>query len=203
MKAASERTTQLLSQLEMARINVAELKAGAKSVEETSEELREESEKRGGRSESLLQLAHQLDTYLSYYALLPAATSFLSSPSPSLSLVLSPKFSLTLAQLDIGLKFVQAHPHFRDASIYRLRFEYCLTRGGNLARMWLTNKLRELKNEGTQRLKERERNLKSRGKDKEQDAGDVEGSGTLLERQLLVSGNNRGRERIHVARFEC
>lgn len=181
MHLAVQQTTELLTQLEQARINVAELLAGVQSVEETSEELREESERRGGRAESLLALAQELDVYLSYYNLLPQATSFLSSPS--LSLVLTPTFPLILAQLDIGLSFIRAHPHFKDASLYRLRFEHCITRGGNLAKMWICGRWRELKDEAVGRLKEREKNLKGTGRDGS-GAEDVESE---VEAALLVS----------------
>lgn len=181
MHSAVQQTTELLTQLEQARINVAELLAGVKSVEETSEELREESERRGGRAESLLALAQELDVYLSYYNLLPQATSFLSSPS--LSLVLTPTFPLILAQLDIGLSFIRARPHFKDASLYRLRFEHCITRGGNLAKMWICGRWRELKDEAVGRLKEREKNLKGTGRDGS-GAEDVESD---IEAALMVS----------------
>lgn len=179
INASLDQTSNLLSQLEQARINVSELKAGVLAVEETSEELREESERRGGRSESLLALASQLDVYLSYYSLLPSATTFLSSPS--LSLVVTPQFNLTMEQLDVGLRFILAHPHFKDSGLYKLRFEHCITRGGSLARMWLVGRLKEFKDETVSRLKEREKNLKGR----EISYADEEGSGSEMERELL------------------
>ncbi|CAO1634732.1 unnamed protein product [Jaminaea pallidilutea] len=161
ISAACARMTALLDQLESARVNVAELKAGSRAIEETSDELREESERRGDRSDTLALLSDELDACLAYYAVLPAATSFLSSPNLS-SVVLNQRFATTLDECDEGLTFVRQHPHFRDAAIYRLRFEHCLTRGGNLARIWVCGKFKELGADGQTRLKERERNLKSR-----------------------------------------
>lgn len=155
--------TDLLDQLEVARVNVAELKAGARLVEETSEELRDESERRGGSQQSLLTLVEAVEDYLSYYALLPQATSFLSSPN--LSIVLSPTFSLTMSQLDIGLTFILAHPHFMDATLHRLRFEHCIMRGGTLAKLWVCNKLRDLKNDAVDKLR-------LRGKQKADSSGE-------------------------------
>lgn len=161
IKAASERTADLLVQLEKARINVAELKAGSKAIEETSEELRDESEQKGGKMESLTQLVAELDSFLSYYSLLPTATAFLSEPNLS-RVVLSDRFVYTLAQCDVGLKFVKNHPHFKEAAIYRLRFEHCITRGGSLAKLWACGKFKELATDAATRLKEREKNLKGK-----------------------------------------
>lgn len=161
IKEASEQTTLLLDQLENARINVAELKAGSRSIEETSEELRDESEERGGKTESLLRLTADVDGILSYYSLLPSATSFLSEPNLA-RVVLSDRFSYTLAQCDVALTFVREHPHFKDAAIYRLRFEHCITRGGSLAKLWVCGKFKELGSDAAARLKERDRHLKER-----------------------------------------
>ncbi|CAO1636452.1 unnamed protein product [Parajaminaea phylloscopi] len=158
---ALEWTNSLLDQLEKARINVAELKAGSRAIEETSEELRDESEQRGGKMDSLARLVSDLEGYLSYYSLLPTATAFLSEPNLS-RVVLSDRFAFTLAQCDVGLTFIKAHPHFRDAAIYRLRFEHCITRAGDLARLWTCGKIKELTSDAHSRLKERERNLKGR-----------------------------------------
>lgn len=156
IQLSTTQITTLLDELEQARINVAELKAGAKLVEETSEELRDESERRGGggsQQSNLLHLVSSLETYLGYYSLLPQATAFLSSPN--LGLVLTPTFSHTMNQLDVGLTFILAHPHFVDASLYRLRFEHCLMRGGNLVKLWVCNKLRDLKADALDRIKSR------------------------------------------------
>lgn len=153
IQASTNQITALLDQLEQARVNVAELKAGAKLVEETSEELRNESERRGGSQHALLSLVDSLETYLGYYNLLPRATSFLSGPN--LSLVLTPTFSLTMNQLDIGLTFILDHPHFVDAPLYRLRFQHCIMRGGNLAKLWVASKLKDLKADSLDKLKSR------------------------------------------------
>ncbi|PWN27543.1 hypothetical protein BDZ90DRAFT_181858 [Jaminaea rosea] len=165
--SAAERTTSLLSQLESARINVAELKAGSRSVEETAEELRNESESSSsGRTSShhLSHLVSTLDSHLSYYSILPQATQFLSSPNLN-QVVLSERFGPTMAQCDAAYEFVRARPHWRDAAVHRLRFEHCITRGGTLARMWVVGRFKELGAQVITGLKERGKALPAGGQD--------------------------------------
>lgn len=177
MTEAADEADGLLDQLEAARIHIAELRAGAKYVQEGSEGLREEAESMVERIDHLSQLAEALAVRLSYFAILPASTSFLSSPS--LSLVLSPDFLFTIDRLDVALAFVGAHPHYRDAALYKMRFEHCVVRAGTLIRMYTVGRWKELAYEVSNKLKEWAKARQARGKEKDETSED--------DRVLMVS----------------
>ncbi|CEH13807.1 Subunit of cis-Golgi transport vesicle tethering complex-Sec34p [Ceraceosorus bombacis] len=152
---ARERADETLSQLEAARIHVAELRAGSKFVQEGSEGLREEAESMAEQMDHLSTLSDELALRLSYFAILPSSTTFLSSPS--LSLVLSPDFLYTLDRLDVGLQFLRAHPDYHDAAVYKMRFEHCVVRAGQLIRLHVTSTFKSVVGETLVKLKEWEK----------------------------------------------
>ncbi|PWN38875.1 hypothetical protein IE81DRAFT_369517 [Ceraceosorus guamensis] len=162
---ARERADETLSQLEAARIHVAELRAGAKFVQEGSEGLREEAESMAEKMDHLSTLSDELALRLSYFAILPSSTTFLSSPS--LSLVLSPDFLYTLDRLDVGLQFLRAHPDYHDAAVYKMRFEHCVVRAGQLIRLHVTSTFKSVVGETLVKLKEWERSRWSKAGEKE------------------------------------
>lgn len=168
-RTADEADT-LLDHLEAARVHIAELRAGAQMVEEGTEGLREDAETMVERIDHLANVADALAIRLTYFAILPSATSFLSSPS--LELVKTGEFMLTLDRLDVALAFLGAHPHYRDAPLYKMRFEHCIVRAGTLIRMFVVGRLKELNNDISQRLKEWEKaktETSAKGKEKEFD----------------------------------
>lgn len=165
---AADEADALLDHLEAARVHIAELRAGARMVEEGTEGLREDAESMVERIDHLSQLAEALALRLSYFAILPSSTSFLSSPS--LSLVTTSEFSLTLDRLDVALAFLRAHPHYRDAPLYKMRFEHCVVRAGTLIRMFAVGRLKELNVKVSTRLKDWEKSRYAKGKEKEFDA---------------------------------
>lgn len=136
------------------------------------------------RIDHLSQLAEALAVRLSYFAILPASTSFLSSPS--LSLALSPDFLFTLDRLDVALAFVRAHPHYRDAALYKMRFEHCVVRAGTLIRMYAVGRWKDLAYEVSNKLKEWDKARHSKGKEKERSGDD--------DRVLMVSLANEEAE---------
>lgn len=118
----------------------------------------------------LSHLAQALALRLSYFAILPASTNFLSSPS--LSLVTSTDFLFTLDRLDVALAFVDAHPHYRDSPLYKMRFEHCVLRAGTLIRMYTLARWKELSNEVATKMRAWEKAKGSKGKEKESDGSE-------------------------------
>jgi hypothetical protein len=86
-----------------------------------------------------------------------------------LSLVISNDFLLTLDRLDVALAFVDAHPHYRDSPLYKMRFEHCVLRAGTLIRLYTLSRWKELANEVSTRMREWEKTKLLKGKEKEFD----------------------------------
>ncbi|PWO00765.1 hypothetical protein FA09DRAFT_336170 [Tilletiopsis washingtonensis] len=159
--AACDEADALLQEIEAARVHIAELRAGARYVEEGSEGLREEAESMVEKMDHLSTLSEALSLRLSYFSILPTSTSFLNSPS--VTLVLSPDFLHTLDRLDVGLEFVQAHPQYKDAALYRMRFEHCVVRAGQLIRLYLVQRMQQLVQETGDGLKKWEKERYGKG----------------------------------------
>ncbi|KDN52938.1 hypothetical protein K437DRAFT_132894 [Tilletiaria anomala UBC 951] len=157
----------ILEDIERAAVHVSELRAGCQYVEEGTMGLREDAETQLEKMDRLHELAEGLSLRRSYFALLPGITRFLSSPSPDLSLVLAPDFLHNLDKLDVALSFVAAHEHYKDANLYRMRFEQCIVRAASLIRMWLFRWTADWTTKTQEGLKIWQTNKIRKGKEKE------------------------------------
>ena len=164
---AREAVDVILADIERAAVHVSELRAGCQYVEEGTSALRDEAESHLEKLDRLHELAEGLALRRSYFALLPSITRFLSSPSPDLSLVLQPEFLHNLDKLDVALRFVAAHEHYKDAPLYRMRFEQCVVRAASLIRMWVQRWSGEWATKTQEGLKEWQANRIRKGKEKE------------------------------------
>lgn len=125
----------LLAQLEACQVNVSELRAGTAFVQDSSRGIREQAQSLLDSQTHLDTLAEDIASRLSFFTLLPYATSMLSSPD--LSIVYSSSFLELMDQLDMALLFLQQEParSYRDAALYRMRYSQCVTRAATLAKM--------------------------------------------------------------------
>lgn len=193
LRKAGNKAEALLDHLDAARVHISELRAGAKFVEEGSEGLREEAESMVERIDHLAELSTALSLRLSYFSILPATTSFLSSPS--LSLVTSDDFLLTMDRLDVALAFVDAHSHYRDAPLYKMRFEHCVLRAGTLIRMYALARWKELSQEALFKLRTWEKDRALAGKD----TSGIDGN----TKDLMVSIHHNAISLADLERFPC
>ncbi len=167
VRASRQAIDTILEDIERAAVHVSELRAGCQYVAEGTSALRDEAEGHLERMDRLNELAEGLALRRSYFALLPSITRFLSTPSPDLALVLQPDFLHNLDRLDVALAFVHAHPAYRDAALYRMRFEQCIIRACSLVRMWLQRWAAEWTARTQEGLKTWQSNRLKKGKEKE------------------------------------
>ncbi|KAF8757067.1 Sec34 protein [Rhizoctonia solani] len=64
--------------------------------------------------------------------------------SPRRALVLQTDFLLMVERVDVCLEYMKTHRHFKEAEIYLLRFQQCLTRAMTLIKMYLVGTLRAI-----------------------------------------------------------
>lgn len=125
----------LLAQLEACQVNVSELRAGTAFVQDSSRGIREQAQALLDSQTHLDILAQQIASRLSFFTLLPYATTMLSSPDSSI--VYSQSFLQLMHQLEMVLLFLQQEParSYRDAALYTMRYSQCVTRAATLAKM--------------------------------------------------------------------
>ncbi|KAI0074424.1 Sec34-domain-containing protein [Panus rudis PR-1116 ss-1] len=120
---------------------------GGKSLKGACEELLEERDK-------LLQATEAIGERLEYFQELEHATRMLNHPGESL--VLQTDFLYMVERVDICIDYLKSHRHFKEAEIYLLRFQQCLTRAMTLIKMYFVGSLRALTSDVSRRLSEKD-----------------------------------------------
>ena len=151
---------------------------GGRSLKGASEQLLEEKAGLGFVNQEsilmplqnrLLKVTEAINAQLEYFQELEHATHMLNHPGEDL--VLQPDFLLMVEQVDVCLEFLQNHvcapffdsyithmftqPQYREAEIYILRFQQCLTRAMTLVKIFFVNSLRVLTTNVQSHLAER------------------------------------------------
>ncbi|KIJ49534.1 hypothetical protein M422DRAFT_160832 [Sphaerobolus stellatus SS14] len=113
-----------------------------RSVEEGGRSLKDACERLLQEKDRLMDLTDAISLRLEYFQELEHATRMLNHPGESL--VLQSDFLLMVERVDVCIEFLQSHREFREAEIYLLRFQQCLTRAMTLIRMFFIGSLKAL-----------------------------------------------------------
>ncbi|OCH92045.1 Sec34-domain-containing protein [Obba rivulosa] len=127
---------------------------GWRSVEEGGKNLKEACEQLLDERDRLIALTEAIDMRLEYFQELEPATRMLNHPGESL--VLQTDFLYMVERVDICIDYLKSHRHFREAEIYLLRFQQCMTRAMTLIKMYFVGSLRALTTDVSRRLSERD-----------------------------------------------
>lgn len=126
-----------------------------------------------------MELQDAIGQRLDYFQELEHATRMLNHPGDSL--VLQTDFLYMVERVDVCIDFLKAHVrpsfssfllfltyrphwlqrHFREAELYLLRFQQCMTRAMTLIKMFFVGSLRALTQDITRRLSEKVRSTSS------------------------------------------
>ncbi|KIP09466.1 hypothetical protein PHLGIDRAFT_67633 [Phlebiopsis gigantea 11061_1 CR5-6] len=127
---------------------------GWRSVEEGGKSLKEACEQLLEERDRLLEMTEAIGARLEYFQELEQATRMLNHPGESL--VLQTDFLYMVERVDICIDYLKAHRHFREAEIYLLRFQQCLTRAMTLIKMFFVGSLRALVADISKRISEKD-----------------------------------------------
>ncbi|KAL6301269.1 Sec34-like family-domain-containing protein [Sparassis latifolia] len=119
---------------------------GGKSLKDACEQLLEERDR-------LISMMEAIGERLDYFQELEHATRMLNSPGDSL--VLQTDFLYMVERVDICIDYLKTHRHFREAEIYLLRFQQCMTRAMTLIKMYFVGSLRALTQDVSRRMSEK------------------------------------------------
>ncbi|KAH9932506.1 Sec34-like family-domain-containing protein [Fomitopsis serialis] len=120
---------------------------GGKSLKGACEQLLEERD-------HLLSITDAIDERLGYFQELEHATRMLNSPGDSL--VLQTEFLYMVERVDVCIEYLKTHRHYREAEIYLLRFQQCMTRAMTLIKMFFVGSLKALTVDVTKRMSEKD-----------------------------------------------
>ncbi|POW19910.1 hypothetical protein PSHT_04029, partial [Puccinia striiformis] len=120
-----------------------EIEANWKFVNENSKSLERSCQGMLDDQKVLGSIATALSDRLAYFRRLDEAQRVLSRPGEA-EIVNSQEFLPMLEQLDVCLEFMKTNRHFRDADLYLVRFQQCLTRSMTLIKLYYTNQIKNL-----------------------------------------------------------
>lgn len=155
---------------------------GGKSLKDACEQLLEERVRSASATvygalltiwfvkDNLINMTEAIGERLEYFQELEQATRMLNHPGESL--VLQTDFLYMVERVDICIEYLKAHVrpfalcrrafdrhprqrHFREAELYLLRFQQCMTRAMTLIKMYFVGSLRALTADISRRMSER------------------------------------------------
>ncbi|KAI0784704.1 Sec34-like family-domain-containing protein [Abortiporus biennis] len=144
----------LLQRLDEVDAEVADMLQGWKSVEDGGRSLKDACEQLLDERDNLLRMTEAIGNRLEYFQELEQATRMLNHPGESL--VLQTDFIYMVERVDICIDFMKSHRHFKEAEIYLLRFQQCMTRAMTLIKMYFVGSLRALTADISKRMSERD-----------------------------------------------
>ncbi|KAF8210627.1 Sec34-like family-domain-containing protein [Mycena galopus ATCC 62051] len=127
---------------------------GWRGVEEGGKSLKDACERLLEERDRLLEMTDEIGTRLEYFQELEQATRMLNHPGESL--VLQTDFLYMVERVDICIDYLKAHRHFREAEVYLLRFQQCMTRAMTLIRMYFVGSLKALSADVSKRMSEKD-----------------------------------------------
>ncbi|EJD52335.1 cis-golgi transport vesicle tethering complex subunit [Auricularia subglabra TFB-10046 SS5] len=152
--AHRENCDALLATVGEVEADVASMLEEWRSVEQGGRNLKDACERLLEERDRYLQAADAIGTRLEYFAELELATRMLNHPGESL--VLQTDFLMMVERVDVCLEYMKAHRHFREAEIYILRFQQCLTRAMTLIKMYFVGSLKALTVDITKRIADKD-----------------------------------------------
>ncbi|KAA1475103.1 Sec34-domain-containing protein [Dentipellis sp. KUC8613] len=144
----------LLARVEEVDAEVGGMQEGWRSVEEGGKSLQEACQRLLEERDKLVELQEAIGTRLDYFQELEHATRMLNHPGESL--VLQTDFLYMVERVDICIEFLKSHRHYKEAEVYLLRFQQCMTRAMTLIRMFFVGSLRALTQDVSRRLSEKD-----------------------------------------------
>ncbi|KAK4047521.1 Golgi transport complex subunit 3 [Microbotryomycetes sp. JL221] len=135
----------VLEQLDDARALLSEMEANFRFVEDNSRALQLACENMLDEQKHLIEVTEAIGARLEYFRELETATRMLNLPGEEL--VLQEDFLNLLDRLDACLDYLKSNRDFKDAELYIIRFQQCLTRSMTLIKMYFVSTIRKLTTE--------------------------------------------------------
>ncbi|KAI9457417.1 Sec34-like family-domain-containing protein [Russula earlei] len=149
-----EMCDRLVGRIDQVDVEVSSMLEKWRSVEEGGKNLQDASQKLLDERDQLVELQGTIGTALEYFQELEHATRLLNHPGESL--VLQTDFLYMVERVDICIEFLKSHRNYKEAEVYLLRFQQCMTRAMTLIKMYFVGSLRALTQDVSRRLFDQE-----------------------------------------------
>lgn len=147
-------TGMLLERIDEVEQEVDGMLDGWRSVEQSGRNIKDACERLLKERDELLELTDEIDARLEYFQELEHATRVLNNPGESL--VLQTDFLYMVERIDICIEYLKDHRYYKEAEVYLLRFQQCMTRAMTLIKMFFVASLRALATDVSKRLSEKD-----------------------------------------------
>ncbi|CAA7260828.1 unnamed protein product [Cyclocybe aegerita] len=144
----------LLSSIASIEEEVGSMLEGWRSVEEGGNTLKGACERLLEERDTLVGMVDEIGGTLEYFQELEHATRMLNHPGESL--IFQADFLYMVERVDVCIDFLRGHRHYREAEVYLLRFQQCMTRAMTLIKMNFVGSLRALSAEISKRISDKE-----------------------------------------------
>ncbi|KAF8490342.1 Sec34-like family-domain-containing protein [Russula emetica] len=144
----------LVSRVDQVDAEVVSMLDKWRSVEEGGKSLQDASQKLLDERDHLVELQEAIGTSLEYFQELEHATRLLNHPGESL--VLQTDFLYMVERVNVCIEFLKSHRNYKEAEVYLLRFQQCMTRAMTLIKMYFVGSLRALTQDVSRRLFEQD-----------------------------------------------
>uniref|UniRef100_A0A8H7Y1U4 Conserved oligomeric Golgi complex subunit 3 n=1 Tax=Psilocybe cubensis TaxID=181762 RepID=A0A8H7Y1U4_PSICU len=142
----------LLDRISEVDTEVDRMMEGWRGVEDGGRSLKDACERLLEERDRLVEIVEDIQGHLEYFQELEHATRMLNHPGESL--IFQTDFLYMVERVDICIDFLKSHRHYREAEVYLLRFQQCMTRAMTLIKMNFVGSLRALSSEISKRLSE-------------------------------------------------
>ncbi|MCJ1471705.1 Golgi transport complex subunit 3 [Lambiella insularis] len=136
---------------------LAHLSHSFREVEAQTTTFQKQCEELVSEQHRVTRLADDIGVNVQYYSYLEPITRRLNAPGAG-NFVRGKEFSDMLARLDECLEYMGAHPSQREASTYKSRYRSLLTRGLTLIRVNFVGALRDISQDVSRRIADRQLN---------------------------------------------
>jgi hypothetical protein len=143
--AYSHSCNELLKQADRVMNYLDELSLGFAYVQKQTSTIEEASGSIVKQQSHLDSLSKNVEENLLVFTNLEKALRMLHSPGSDL--VTKHRFKDLLADLDVGLDYVNKYTNFKDIDLYQMRYRQCMTRALTLAQTYFNNQIRDIMNQ--------------------------------------------------------
>ncbi|KAJ1958442.1 Golgi transport complex subunit 3 [Dispira parvispora] len=122
------------------RDNLTDIQAHHRVVEEKTRDIQSLSDEILQEDTALGDMIHEIEARLAYFNDLEPITKLMHSPGENVCL--DPDFIPYLGRLEECVDHLEANPTYKDAELYLMRWQQCLSRGLTLVKIYFSNGIR-------------------------------------------------------------
>ncbi|KAJ1658469.1 Golgi transport complex subunit 3 [Dispira simplex] len=131
---------EIIHRMNSFRDNLTDIQAHHRVVEEKTQDIQSVSDEILQEDSALGDMIREIETRLAYFNDLEPITKLMHAPGEDVCL--NPNFIPYLGRLEECINHLEANPTYKDAELYLMRLQQCLSRGLTLVKIHFSNAIR-------------------------------------------------------------